>query len=212
MTEENTAGEQTQVSQQPGNPPEGFIEIGRYTGLVKKIEEMVTAGRDKDAKMLTLSEKIQRFETDLVEKDAANRVAVSERDKRLEETVTAKSQMELELKRLRALEAKVEVANEIGHPELLGAIKNLPDLENKDALKLIFEDIAKFADTKAQEREKQLMAGVTANTAGVKTNSIGTSPSTEAEWNAHLSKQQLGTPEYQKGLDDYWSWQMSKQK
>ena len=212
MTEENTTGEQPQGSQQPGNPPEGFIEIGRYTGLVQKIDTMVKADKNKDATLLELQQKLQRFEADLIEKDATNKVAVSERDRRLEETVTAKSQMELELKRLRALEAKVEVANEIGHPELLGAIKNLPDLENRDALKLIFEDIANFADTKAQEREKQLMAGVTANTAGVKTNSIGVSPSTEAEWNGHISKQQLGTPEYQQALDNYWAWQMSKQK
>jgi hypothetical protein len=208
---ENTPEERpAQGSQQQATPPDGFIEIARYNGLVRKVDELVKADRTKDDQITQLKGEIERYQANLVEKDASVKVAVSERDKRLEEIVTQKSEMEAELRRLKALEAKVQVANEIGHPELLGAIKNLPDLENKDALKMIFEDIAKFADSKAKAREEQLLAGVTLPASGVKTNSINNTPTTEAEWEGYLAKQELGTPEYQKALDAYWDFQIKK--
>jgi len=212
MTEEITTDERPQGSQQPGNPPEGFIEIARYNGLVRKVQELVEAGKSNDTTLANLKLDLERHKADLVEKDASLKVAVSERDRRLEAMVTEKAEIQSEFKRLKALEAKVKVANEIGRPELLGAIKNLPDLESEDALKMIFEDIAKFADTAAKKREEQLLAGVTLPTTGVNTNSINNTPSTEAEWENHLAKQELGSPEYQKALDSYWNFQIKNQK
>lgn len=176
----------------------------RYDGLVLKVQELTLANQTLTAQLAQKSSESEQLNAQLGIKDTEKQVAVGERDKKLQETLQLNSQLQSELDQLRALKLQVEVANELGHPELMKIASRLPAMTDKEALKTVMTDLANFANEQVQAREKQLLAGVTLPV-GSGGNSPST-PSTPEGWTEHINSFQLGTKERQKALDAYGDW------
>lgn len=183
---------------------DNYVEKKRFDGLMFKVQELTEAQKKRDADFAAKEAEIARLQAEIAAKDVEKTVTVSERDKKLEEILQSKSQADQELAELRALKLKLEVVQEMGRPELVDILKNVPALTDKDALKTVLEDFARFGDQRASEREKQLLAGITPAVSPVQQG--GSTPSTDDGWLRHIDTLPLGSPERAKAMEDYWAW------
>lgn len=188
----------------PPAPPAGFIEQARYNGLVKKVEELTLSNRALTEQLTTKASETEQLTGQLAVKDTEKTVAVSERDKALETSMTENQGLQAELTELRALKLKLEVANDLKRPELISILDRLPNLEDKEALTVVANDMLRFADDLVDEREKQLTSGVTPPISPI--SAAPATPSTPAAWETHINSQVLGSPERAKAADDYGDW------
>ena len=190
--QETTPGQQAPAAS-GSTAPEGFIELARYNGLVKKVEELTLSNRTLSDQLTQKTSEAEQLKGQLAVKDTEKTVAVSERDKKLQETLTTNTALQKELDELRGLKLKVEVANELGHPELMKIAGNIPNLTDKEALKVVMSDFAGFVDTAVKAREQQLLAGVTPMGGGPAASPA--MPANEKGWEDYINKFDLGTSE-----------------
>lgn len=208
MTEEVIPpGEQASQSQYAPPPQQGSSTDweARYKGLVKKVEELTLANRTLNEQLSAKSSEMEQLRSQLVVKDAEKSASVGERDKLLQAVTQEKTSLEGQLAELRGLALKVEVIRELGRPELLKIADKLPAMTDKEALKVVLQDFAGFADELVSKREKDLLAGVTPPIGSAGNVKPGL-PGNESEWEAHINSLQLGSRERQKAMDDYWGW------
>ncbi|MBN1452156.1 MAG: hypothetical protein JW963_14155, partial [Anaerolineales bacterium] len=151
------------------------------------------------------SSELEQLSGQLVVKDTEKQVSVSERDKLLQSMTQEKTSLEAKLAELQGLALKVEVINELGRPELLKIANRLPSMSDREALKVVLQDFAGFADDLVQKREKDLLAGVTPALSSAGNVKPGI-PASETEWERHINGFGLGTRERQQAMDDYWGW------
>ena len=177
---------------------------GRYKGSVKKIEELVVANRNLEAKLAEALSQIERKDADLSLRETEKTVAVSERDKQIQDLVSKSSEVEKQLAELQALQLKVKVATELGRPDLLGLAQHIPNVTDEGVLKTIMTDFAKFSETAVKQREQQLLSGT--SFAGGVSPTTTTAPQSDAEWMALINNAGLGTKERSKAFDDYYAW------
>jgi vacuolar-type H+-ATPase subunit I/STV1 len=212
MTEEmNTPGEQTTPVVPPQQGSSATDWEARYKGLVKKVEELTLANRTASEQLAAKTSELEQLRSQLVVKDAEKSASVGERDKLLQQTVQEKTSLEAKLAELQGLALKVEAITELGRPELLKIAGRLPNMTDKEALKVVLQDFAGFADELVQKREKDLLAGVTpplSSAGNVKTGL----PASENEWESHINSFDLGTRERQQAMDNYWGWLEQKHK
>jgi hypothetical protein len=142
-------------------------------------------------------------------RDSEKTVAISERDKTIQELSQTKANIENELHRLRSLEMKVKVAKEMGRPDLMRVLDTIPNVTDESALKSVLETLSEYADSAVREREKQLLSGVTPPISNAGAKSAGM-PTTEAEWQAQINLLPIGSKERAKAHDDYWNWLVAK--
>lgn len=180
----------------------------RYTGSVKKIEELTLANRALQQQLDGFTSQIEQVKSQLSIKDVD--AAIGERDKRLQEIIQAKSQAEQELDGLRSLKLKIEVAREIGRPELIEIIDHIPSMSDKETLKSVMSDFAKWGEGIAKKRETQLLAGVTPPTGNIQQSPA--TPNSSNEWQSIINKLPLGSPERAKAMNDWWAWEDAKHK
>jgi len=176
----------------------------RYDGLVKKTEELVGEIKTLKAELATKTSEIEQLNGQLSLKDVEKSAAVGERDKNIEKLVLDNQSAQKELERLKALELKIKVANELGQPELIKLADTIPNMTDEDALKTVMKNIADYASIKVQEREKQILAG-TAPIAGTG-NAPAPGPSSQNEWMEHIEKFPLGSRDRATALDKYGQW------
>jgi hypothetical protein len=181
-----------------------YVEKKRFDGLMLKVQELTEAQKQRDAEVAAREAEIAKLQADLSVKDTEKNITVAERDKKLEEILQSKSQADQELAELRALKLKLEVVEELGRPELVKILKNIPPLSDKDALKTVLEDFARFGDESAAAREKQLLAGITPAVSSVQQSAA--TPQSDEGWLRHVDNLPLGSPERAKAMDDYWTW------
>lgn len=196
--------------QNPGQPPAGFVEQARFTGAIQTIERLTLENRTLKDQIANLTSETERLKGEAVQKDTEKTIAVGERDKQLTTLVEADKAKDAELASLRALKLKLDVAKEIGKPEMIKILDTIPNLSDKEVLRTVMGDIAGFAEAAVKEREKQLLAGITPGIPpmqpGAKVN-----PASEKDWNAHINSLPLGSPERNKAFDDYYEWLQTKQ-
>jgi hypothetical protein len=83
-------------------------------------------------------------------------------------------------------------------------IDRLPNLTDKEALKVVMQDFASFADDMVKAREVQLMSGLTMPAGGP---SVGPSaPSTGNAWEQKVNGLPLGSKERALALNEYGDW------
>jgi len=209
MTEENTTAQQVTTPVQPASPPTPTTPAvdyeARYKGMVKKVEELTLSLREKDGQLAEKSSEIERLTSELTMKDTEKTVAVGERDKQLNDLVTSKSQLETELAELRALKAKVEVANELGNPSLLAIVDTIPSVQDKEVLKTLMSNISAWGNQQVKAREEQLLAGTTPDVAATAPAPTQL-PTNSEEWQAFVNQAELGTPERQQRMDAWRDW------
>ncbi len=189
----------------PAAPAEDWKS--RYDGLVRKVEQLVTEGRAKDNELATLRTQIEQLNAQLGLKDVEKSVAVSERDKQIQELVSGKSTAEKELARLQALELKLKVATELGRPELMKIAQTIPDVPDEEALRTIMKSTLDLVDDAVKAREQQILGGVVP-AAGIVPAAAG-APQSEAEWLARLERT-TDPRDRSTILDEYGDWLQSK--
>ena len=179
----------------------------RFDGQVRKIEQLTIEVRRLNDELVAKTSQTEQLRSQLTLKDTEKTVAISERDKRLQDTLTAKSASDSELATLRALKLKVDVANKLGRPDLMEVMDAIPNMTDPAALESVLSTFAKFTDSKVKARETQLMAGITpAVSAAI---SAGPAlPTNPADWMKYVESKPLGSPERAKAMDDMWEAQM----
>ncbi len=208
MPEETTPGEQGNSHQQA---TEGFIEIARYNGLVRKVEQLTLDNRSLTEQLTAKSSETEQLRAQLSVKDTEKSAAVSERDKQLQEAIQSRTALESEVTELRALKLKLDTIRKLGRPELVKIADKIPNMTDAEALETVLKEFASFADEAATAREKQLLAGVTPGLGSAKSTAPGL-PTSDAEWNAYIEKQPLGSEDRQKAWDSYWVWLETQNK
>ena len=186
------------------DPSEPMVETKRFTGAIQKIETLTTELRAKDQELAALNTQIEHDKMQQAVKAAETQAGYSERDKQLETALLEKTTVETETALLKSKLEKIEIAKELGHPELISIIDTIPTFDDKDLQKKAMEDILGFADNKVKEREKNLLSGITP--AVTPTPAPGESlPASNEAW----EKQIAAEPESAKRdkmFDDWWKW------
>lgn len=208
MTDETVVpGQQTsdQQTQAPASPTVGAVDWeARYKGVVKKIEDLTIANRTLNDQLAQKSSEMEQLRVELTVKDTEKASAVSERDARLNQLITQEAATKQELEQLRSLQLKVKTAQDLGRPDLMLILETIPAISDPEALKNIMSQLGEWADGRVQEREKQLMAGVTSVVGAP--SAAKAAPSSPQQWIKHIESLGLGTPERAKALDDYGDW------
>jgi hypothetical protein len=150
---------------------------------------------------------LEQSRSQLSVKDAEKLAAVGERDKRLQETVLAKTTLEAQVTELQAMKLKIDVAKKMGRPDLLQILDSVPAMSDPAALETVLATFADFADGKVKAREKELLAGITPPYGGGGTAQPAT-PSSDGEWTKFIESKPLGSPERAKAMDDFWNFKM----
>jgi uncharacterized small protein (DUF1192 family) len=204
MTDTPTEPVEQVVTAPPQQAPAGFIELARYNGLVRKVEELTLGTRTLNEQLAAQTSELEQLRAQLVVKDAEKSAAVSQRDGQIQETIKAKTELERELNDLRGLKTKVEVIREMKRPDLLKIADQVPNLTDPEALKTVLASFASFADEAASEREKQLLAGVTPGVGAAA--KASTAPASDKAWMEHIESLPLGSPERAKAFYEYGNW------
>lgn len=188
----------------PPDPSEPMVETKRFTGAIQKIQTLTEELRASDQKLAALNTQIEHDQMQQAVKDAETQAGYSERDKQLETALSEKKTIEADTATLKAKLGKIEIAKELGHPELISIIDTIPTFEDKDLQKKAMEDILNFADNKVKEREKNLLSGITPAVTPTPVPGEAVPASNEA-W----EKQIAAEPESAKRdkmFDDWWKW------
>lgn len=175
----------------------------RAAGLTRKVEELVIANRELTAQLAEVRSQNERLNADLSLRDTEKTVAVSERDRQIQDLVSKSSEAEKEIAALKALQLKVLVATELGKPELLSLAQHIPNLTDKEALTTVMADFAKWGEAAVKQREQQLLAGMPF--AGGVTPPSTSAPQSDAEWKAKIEKSN-DPRERQDLFDGYYAW------
>jgi hypothetical protein len=137
-------------------------------------------------------------------KDVEKTVAVGERDKQLSELVKAKTELESEITSLRALKRKLDIAKELGRPDLVEVADSIPSIEDPTVLKEIMSGMLKWSDGQVQARERQLLSGVTPPVSSVPPVTQTLPPiEDEAAWRAYVNS--TGDPKEKQRRFEEWS-------
>ena len=191
--------------QAPAAQSQGENWKARYDGLVKKVEELTLVNRSQNDQLAQMSSQTEQLKAQLGIKETEKQVAVGEHSKRLQDALTAQAASQTELDALRALKLQVEVAQELGRPELLKLASRLPAMTDKEALKTVMQDFASFADEAVKAREKQLMSGVTPPL-GSGGGAAVAGPASMQAWQEHINSLPLGSAARKKAMNDYGDW------
>jgi len=173
----------------------------RYKGSVAKIEQLTVAQRDLQTQLEAKSSETEQLSSQLGIKDTEKDVAISERDKRLEQELLTNQELVAKNEQLTAFKLKADIASELGMPELLAIAEHIPNLTDKEALTTVMKDFSSFTQTQVKKREEQILAGVEVSTGGQHTEA--TTPTTDKGWEEHINSFPLGTPERDKAFEGY---------
>ena len=192
------------VEPTPPDPLEPMVETKRFTGAIQKIQTLTEELRGKDQELAALNTQIEHDKMQTAVKDAETQTGYSERDKQLETALLEKTQIESDTAVLKSKLAKIEIAKELGHPELISIIDTIPTFEDAALQKKAMEDILGFADVQVKEREKSLLAGITP--AVTPTPAPGESlPASNEAWEKSIAAE----PDAAKRktvFDEWWDW------
>jgi chromosome segregation ATPase len=176
----------------------------RYKGSVSKIQELTLSNRQLTQQLEAKNSEIEQLKSRLSVKDVEKDAALGERDKRLSDVLQENQQLQAEVNKLRSLERKLKIANEMGRPDLMKIANHIPDIEDEETLTTVMKDFAGWGESLAKEREKQLMAGVTLPTGPG--NEQPTAPATNEAWEKKINGLPIGSTERLEALDAYGDW------
>jgi hypothetical protein len=182
----------------------------RYDGLVRKVEQLTLDNRTLTEQLTAKTSEQEQLRAQLGLKDTEKSAAISERDRQLQEAVQKTTGYETELNELRALRLKIEVAKELGRPDLIKIAERIPNMTDREALKTVLSDFANFADDAVREREKQLLSGITPSLSAAQSNLNSGVPTSEGDWMKFIEGKPIGSPERDKAWSDYWSFLEAK--
>lgn len=193
----------------PDSPSEPMVEQKRFTGAIQKIQTLTDELRTKDQESAALKSQIEQLNNAQAVKAAETQAGYGERDKQLEAALKSKQEIEIESGLLKGKIRKIDLAKELGHPELVSIIDTIPTFEDDDLQKKAMEDIISFSDGRVKAREESLLAGVTPAVSS--TPSVGDGqPASDDAWKATIEAEP--DPTKRSALfDDWWDWGQKQQ-
>ena len=189
---------------QGNQPPAGYIEKARFDGLVRKVEELTLANRKLQEDLQGKTSQVEQLSANISLKDTEKSAAVGERDNQIQTLTQASLEKDAELKRLRALELKLQVVNEMNRGDLVPLLSHIPDMEDAEALKATLGTFADFTDTAVRAREQQLTSGVLPVGGGI--TQADTQPSTREAWNKEINNLPVGSKERNAKVQEFGAW------
>jgi hypothetical protein len=184
----------------------------RYKGLVPTVDKLTARMRDLEAQLAAKTSETEQLHAQLGLKDTEKSAAISERDRQLQEAIQKSTGYETELNELRALRLKLEVAKELGRPDLMKIAERIPNMNDREVLKTVLSDFASFADDAVREREKQLLSGITPTLSAAQATVTPGLPVSEGDWMKFIESKPIGSPDREKAWSDYWSFLEAKNK
>ena len=187
MSENNvtTPGQQGEPSGQQApttsNPQEDYKP--RYDGAVRKMQELSETIKGLQGQLAEKSSTLEQLQSQLSSKDAEFDMTRRDFEKQFDTIKTEQEQAKSELSKLRAFNTKVEVAKELGHPELITILDTFPDTDDRDFLKKSMKTVANFTLGQVKAREHELTAGVIPS---VNAPLSKTLPQTSTEWDKYI--------------------------
>lgn len=189
--------------------PEGFVEQKRFTGAIQKIQTLTDDLRTKEQELAALNLTIEQTKNDLAVKDAEKEAGYGERDKQLEAALKEKGDAEISVKSLEGKLRKIDMAKELGHPELINIIDTIPTFEDDDLQKKAMEDIIGFSAAQVKAREESLLAGVTPGVTSVPVEDA--KPNSDEAWQKAVDAE--ADPQKRQILFDEWyDWGVATRK
>lgn len=194
------------VEPTPPDPSEPMVETKRFTGAIQKIQTLTEELRGKDQELAALNTQIEHDKMQQAVKAAETQAGYSERDKQLETALLEKKTIESDTATLKSKLDKIEIAKELGHPELISIIDTIPTFEDPALQKAAMEDILGFADTQVKEREKNLLAGITPAVTPTVPGNV--TPASNEAWESTIAAE-VDDAKRQKLFDDWWEWRQA---
>lgn len=207
MTDETTKtpGEQDlSPDRQAGDTPTTDWEA-RFKGLQRTFDTLVKSKGDLETRLADMTSAKEQLEkqTDMLSIDKES--AVQKHQTKIDELTNMLTEKETTLSQLAQMQLKVEVANELGHPELIQLIDAIPGSDDKTVVEKAMKDIIGFTNAQVKQRETQLSEGLMP---GETADSGGAMPTTEQGWVELIDRQPLGSDEYNKAMDQYFKFTM----
>ena len=173
----------------------------RFKGLQRKYNALVETKSELETQLSDLTSTRDGLEKKLdtlsVEKDTL----VTDNKRKFDELTERLTEREQELEKLASYQKKVQVARELGHPELIRVLDVVPDTTDEDALKESFKSIIELANDAVRQREDQLAEGISPGAA----ESDGTPmPTTEKGWLDYIESLPLGSDERARAYDTWF--------
>jgi len=191
-------------------PSEPMVETKRFTGAIQKIQTLTEELRVKDQELAALNSQIEQGKQQTAVTAAEVTAGYGERDKQLEAALLETKKVETEAAQLRGTIRKIDMAKELGHPELVTIIDTIPTFEDDDLQKKAMEDIIGFSDSQVKAREESLLSGITP--AVSPTAPVGDAqPASDDGWKAKIATED--DPTKRKVLFDQWfDWGQTQKK
>jgi len=193
------ASAQTPPASAAGAAPEGFVEIARLNGALAKIQELTLINRTLTDRLTAATQSETSLKADMTQKESLWTAQQSEFTTKLTSAEQEKADLAQKLASADALKLKMKIVGELQNPLLYGVLDVVPDSTDEAALRAHLQKLAGFAASISQNREKELLAGVT-NTEKAPENNVQM-PSTDEGWQNYIAKLPFGSPEYQNAMD-----------
>ena len=188
--------------------PDGFVETKRFTGAIQKIQALTEELRSKDQELGALNSQIEQLSNQQAVREAEVQAGYGERDQKLEAALKEVEAIKSEASALQAKLGKIEIAKELGHPELVSIIDTIPSFEDQELQRKAIQDIIDFTDERIKARESTLLSGITPPVAPPSV--TDTAPSSDEGWKQAIDNED--DPAKRDALfDQWWEWQQ-KQK
>jgi hypothetical protein len=196
-----TTPPETPQADDSSTAPEGFIEQKRFTGAIQKIQTLTEELRTKDAEQAALNSQIEQLKQAQAVKDAEAQAGYGERDKQLEAALLEKKTIEAEALALKGKMRKIDMAKEMGHPELVSIIDTIPTFDDDKLQQEAIDDIIRFTEERVKAREETLLAGVTP-TVSPTPNPGDAQPASSEAWKKNIDAEP--DPTKREALFDAW--------
>lgn len=207
-----TPGQQ-EIPGQQGNAtpvPAGVDWEARYRGASAVINTLTAEKSALQGQLVQMTSQFEQANAQLALKETEKSVAVGERDNQLKVIVEAKSTLEQELTRLRALEMKVKVANKLNNPGLLPILDTIPSVADEATLEALMKQLTDWGQDLVKQRENQLLAGTTPPASPMP---IGDPlPQNSQGWQEYVNKAALGSQEREQRMNAWRDWGLASQK
>lgn len=198
---------------QQGLPPaqQGTDWEERYKGASRIINQRDERIKALEAELATKASENEQLRSQLGIKDVEKSTSIASYQTQLEQALKKASDSETALRSLQQFKAKYDAAASLGDQRLLPLIESIPYVENPESLKAIMSSFLAWGKGLVQEREAQLMSGVTPPPPASSVKVSGPTFATNAEWQKYVNSLTVGTPEKEAAMKAWWAWNTKKE-
>jgi hypothetical protein len=200
---DNSAAPDQQASPAQTINLDDYVEKKRYTGAIQALQEKDKSLKELEAQLAARSSEIEQFRTQLSEADVEKNSLLADRDAKLTEATQKLTDTEKELVNMQAQMMKVDVAQEIGHPELIKLLDTIPSIPDKEALTNVMKEIAGFAEEQVKAREEELLSGRTPEVSPAQTTPAYPDGNNVEAWESYISKLDPFSDEYNQAMEAF---------